>query len=178
MFFLVTNQKYFLSTIFFSIIHEFGHILAIIKYDKKISGVKINAFSIDIEQNYDFNISNKKELVVLLCGPLINLIFFAIFALFYKILNLNIFKIFSIQNLIIGILNLLPIYSLDGGQILFIFLKQKFDIYNSNMILFIISIIFILPITALGFLLVAKSDFNFSLLILIFYLISLFLKNI
>lgn len=178
MFFLVTNQKYFLSTIFFSITHEFGHILAIIKYDKKISGVKINAFSIDIEQNYDFNISNKKELVVLLCGPLINLIFFAIFALFYKILNLNIFKIFSIQNLIIGILNLLPIYSLDGGQILFIFLKQKFDIYNSNMILFIISIIFILPITALGFLLVAKSDFNFSLLILIFYLISLFLKNI
>jgi len=158
-------------------IHEIGHILAIIKYGKKISEIKINAFSIDIEQNYSFNMSNKKELVILLCGPLINLIFFAIFALFYKILNLNILKIFSIQNLIIGILNLMPIYSLDGGQILFIFLRQKFNIYNANMILFIISIIFILPITTLGFLLAIRSSFNFSLLIFIFYLISLFLKK-
>lgn len=72
----------------------------------------------------------------------------------------------------------MPIYSLDGGQILLIFLKKKFNIYNSNMILFIISIIFIIPITTLGFFIAIKSNFNFSLLILIFYLISLFLNKI
>lgn len=108
---------------------------------------------------------------------MINLLFFIICFLIYKFLKLNIFKIFSIQNLIIGILNFMPIYSLDGGQILLIFLKQKFGIYIANMILFIISIIFIIPITTLGFFIAIKSNFNFSLLILIFYLISLFLKK-
>ena len=158
--------------------HESGHIFAIIHCGKKISKIKINAFSIDMEQNYSYNTPEKKELFILLCGPLVNLIFCIIFSLLHKIFNLDIFKIFSIQNLIIGILNLMPIYSLDGGQILLIFLKHKFSIGTADKILFIISIIFIVPITTLGFFLIIKSDSNFSLLILTFYLISLFLKKI
>lgn len=157
--------------------HESGHIFAIINSGKEISKIKVNAFSIDIEQNYSCNISEKKELFILLCGPFVNLLFFIIFSVLYKTLNFDIFKIFSIQNLIIGILNLMPIYSLDGGQILLIFLKRRFNINAADKILFIISIIFILPITTLGFFLIIKSNFNFSLLILTFYLISLFLKK-
>ena len=176
-FFLIIGQKCFLLTVFSSLIHEIGHIFAIINCGEKISKIKINAFSIDIEQNYNYNTSEKKELFILLCGPITNLSLFLIFIISYKILNFNIFKIFSIQNLIIGILNLMPIYSLDGGQILLIFLRRRLNVNVADKILFIISIIFILPITTLSFFLIIKSNFNFSLLILIFYLISLLLKN-
>ena len=88
------------------------------------------------------------------------------------ILKIEFLNLFSIQNSIVGFINLLPISSLDGGRVLLILLEKKIDYYTSYKISCIVSVIFIIPIFLLGFCAVLRN-FNFSILILAIYLSSL-----
>ena len=71
-------------------------------------------------------------------------------------------------------MNLLPISSLDGGRLFLIFLRKYFSEKISNQLSFIVSVIFIIPIMCSGFLILVRSKFNVSVLILSIY-ISCFL---
>lgn len=76
------------------------------------------------------------------------------------------------ENLILGFFNILPIESLDGGQILYIFLSNKMQNDKAIVFLEVISFIILLPLAVIGFYMLLKSKYNFSLLLISCYLIS------
>lgn len=134
--------------------------------------IKINAFSVDMIQDNCHNLPYSKEVFIILSGPVLNIILYALFEFAYYILKIEFLNLFSIQNFIVGFINLLPISSLDGGRVLLILLEKKIDYYTSYKISCIVSVIFIIPIFLLGFCAVLRN-FNFSILILAIYLSSL-----
>ena len=154
-----------------SLIHEFGHIIMMVIVDKEsICKINIGFFNFDIIDKSRRNLSIKKNILVLSGGFLINFLIFILFGCLYLIFKIDLFIIFSYINICIGVLNLLPVSVLDGGQILFLILNKNFNIKNSVFISQIVSILFLVPISVLGFIILLDSKYNFSLLILSCYL--------
>ncbi|MCH5298083.1 MAG: site-2 protease family protein [Ruminococcus sp.] len=81
-------------------------------------------------------------------------------------------------NLFLGIFNMLPVLSLDGGQILHLLLSRKIEDIKAQKAVNILTFIFIFPLAVLGFILLFKTKYNFSLLAVCLYLIlSLIFKR-
>ena len=101
----------FLISIF---IHELSHIVVgfLLGYKLKKIGMLPVGFYIEFETSY--NIVFIKKIIILLSGPISN---FCISLFFYKFNTYFSEKIFLI-NIFLGIFNLLPIYPLDGENIL------------------------------------------------------------
>ena len=91
-----------ISIILFSMLHEIGHIAALLLFRVKPDLIKISFYGIGLK--YKSNLSKAKEFIVLICGPLINLIFFLILR--------------DDINLILLLINIFPVLPLDGGRIL------------------------------------------------------------
>lgn len=85
----------------FSVLHEFGHLSALLLFGVHPYLIEFSFFGAGIK--YESTLSLFKEAVVYLCGPAVNL-------LFYIFLKDDI-------NLFLFILNILPVFPLDGGRI-------------------------------------------------------------
>lgn len=94
-------------------VHEFGHILAILIIGERITDISVSPFGLSIKRSGRL-CSYKFELIVYLSGPITNILLAMIFS---RVKN-NICEAFAEQNLIFGVLNMLPIKSLDGGSAL------------------------------------------------------------
>jgi len=168
--FVLTSNIEILVAFMLSIFHEFGHLFSILLSKRKIKEIRINLFSIEINEYYTGLSSYKKDYFVLISGSFFNIIIFLISKFFYKTYNINLLKLISVQSLLIGLFNLLPILSLDGGHIVLALLEKHFDFFKSQKISFIISITFLIPVATIGFYLFVKSRFNFSMLLVSLYL--------
>ncbi len=152
------NQSFFLCIVLFflllfdrlnvvlfcvvsSVIHESVHVVLYMVLYKEIPSLKFSIFGISLKND---NINLNKNLIIILTAPLINLLIAII-----GIINLNIkFRmnlfVFSYINLILGILNLLPIEYLDGARVYDI-LFYKYSKYSK--ILNIISLLFLFSVS-------------------------------
>ena len=156
-----------------ALLHELGHILVMSSSGNMVKEIDFGLVNIDILDDNDKNISfDKNELLILLSGSVVNFAVGMLLMGIYYLSSKNAVKVFAIQNFIVGILNLLPISQLDGGRILFILLSRHLKLCLTEKILKTISFIFLLPIIVLGFIILIKSKYNFSLLILGCYLFS------
>ena len=106
--------KYFVLSI---LIHELGHLIFILYYKIKIEKISFKVYGINIEIENERYLQNYKEVILLLGGSLANFLSAAVIYLFLSDLN-----IFIMTNLILGIFNLFPVDSLDGGKIINIML--------------------------------------------------------
>ncbi|MBQ3469106.1 MAG: site-2 protease family protein [Bacilli bacterium] len=124
------------------VIHELGHFLS-----AKIMGIPVNKICV-----YPFggiskvdsriNISLKKELIILIAGPLMQMIGYVLLCPFISNnLELNLFTTYNFSLLIF---NLLPIYPLDGGKILNSLLAFKFSYLKSIDLSIKISVIIVI----------------------------------
>ena len=115
------------------------------------------------------NIKNSKiltfgeEIVVLLAGPISNLIVY----LFSLAHNLN----FSNTNLILFILNLLFIEGLDGGSILKLVLEKYLSLKTANNIMKIIKIINIGLFVAFFLFCLKQNIKNYTIIFFIIYIL-------
>jgi len=104
-------------TLVAAVIHECGHLLPLIKIRSSGANLPragISGFRIKISQ-----LSYKEELIVALCGPLINIIL-ALLCLslpLHGVLNAY-FDSFAILNILTGVSNLMPIEGYDGYKAL------------------------------------------------------------
>ena len=140
-------KGFFLFTIII-IIHELGHILMALYYKWHIEKVILLPFGALTLFNEKINRPLKEEFMILIMGPIFQIIFTLL------INNPNIYE----YSKIILFFNLLPIYPLDGSKFVNIFLNKitsfkkshLFTIYLSFLTLFILvfkvklSLIFIL----------------------------------
>lgn len=173
-------DKSYISTLGFlaTILHESGHILAMKIKGCKVEEIQLNLFKFNIVDNSRNEKNFFDDIFVLILGPIFNLfIAFVFFIIFIFSKKIYLFY-FCLENLLIGLINLMPIMSLDGGQIFYIFLILKLNEKSAYYILNIISIILLVPITILSFFILINSKYNFSLLGICLYLILLIIfKN-
>lgn len=131
--FCLTKQiEIYILLMIFAILHELGHLLAGIILNLKPKRIEINSFGLAITfegigENFNGRV-NQKKIAIALAGPLVNLIIIFLAML----IPLGDYKILVIYaNLILLLLNLLPIYPLDGGRILKNVLHMKFGYWVS-----------------------------------------------
>lgn len=170
--FVVDKTGFVFSALLLSIAHEIGHLIAFWMSKVKIEEVNFGFANIDIcKAGSEFFYDPKREVFVALSGPLMNfLIFFLLLSVYYFNREIKYFY-FAVQSLAIGVINILPIESLDGGRALGLILEQKLGFEKSWKLLKIISWMFLIPITFFGVYLLLKSKYNFSILILALYLV-------
>ena len=152
------------------LIHELGHLLMMIKLGFLPEKIKISAFEIKIFDSKRQSRSEKQNFFIIFSGPAVNFICFIPFYLLYLLGN-DYFLPFALANLSVGLFNSLPVLSLDGGQMIFILLKRHMPPARAEKIVDIITLITIFPLAVLGFAVLFKSKYNFSLLFICAYLI-------
>lgn len=103
--FYIRKLELFLIFYISILIHEIAHIVIALLLKVNVTELLLMPFG--VSASYSENISRKKEIIISIAGPLMSLII--------SILSKD-FLIKSV-NLLIMILNLIPIYPLDGGRI-------------------------------------------------------------
>ncbi len=159
------------------IIHEIGHLIPMCKFGYYPEKIRISLFEISICDNCRQKRSNKQNFLIILFGPIANLICFILFFLLYLLGN-NIFMVFAFTNLSACLFNLLPVMSLDGGQLMYLLLCKHLNDRASERIVDVTTFIILFPLSAIGFLILFNSKYNFSLLFVCIYLVlSLVCRN-
>ena len=143
------------------ILHEAGHLTVLFLSREKPKEIRITPFGMRIERKDENFLSFRREILCAFAGPLVNISLWLIFKGTY----------FSEINISIALLNLLPCEPLDGSKISENFLKLKTSKEKAEKISFIISCITVVPVMVSGILILIESRYNFSLLLISFYLI-------
>ena len=127
-------------------------------------------FNIKIIERERFSTCFYKDVIITLAGPAFNIICFIIL---YRVYN-N----FAFVNLFVGLFNLLPAATLDGGQLIYLFLLKRYNAEFSAKVIDIITIIIAFPLLLIGILVLLYSKYNFSLLFIALYLVfTLFIRD-
>lgn len=166
----------FLCSLLAILFHESGHLFWLCKFGCPPDEIKISLFEIKINDVSRHTRGVSQNFLIIFFGPFVNFICFILFYLLY--LKCNLFYPLAAANLCVGLFNSLPVISLDGGQLIYLFLTLRFTPEAAEKCVNIITFIFIFPLAALGFLVLFNSKYNFSLLFVCVYLIfSLAFKN-
>ncbi len=151
-----------------AVIHELGHLLMMRLCSVRVTGVRLRLFDVLIEA--DEPPSPRADVLITSGGPAANLISAAVLLPFCFELGM--------PQLALGIFNLLPVMSLDGGHLLRIFLDRRFSPRAGYIVLTVTTTAFALPLMTAGIYLLLKSKYNYSFLAISLYLLSvLFLKK-
>lgn len=158
---------YFFISIF---IHEIAHIIVAKIYKINIKNLRVLLFGFSMQIANNKNNKIKQKILMYLIGPISNFLLAIIFY-FLNIDHIEKLK-FVYTNLCLGIFNLLPIFPLDGGNILKELLKVKYKNLKANKINLFISKICLAGLTFIYSIAIIKIK-NISILVLIIYLIYL-----
>lgn len=172
--FLIGAFMPFIILLLLIVTHELGHFLAAIIFNIEVDKIYIYPFGGVSKFNISLNESLIKEFIILIMGPLFQIIFYFI------IINIDYFinykQLITIYHYTILVFNLLPIYPLDGGKLLNILLSIKLSFRNSFNISIFISYLVVIIISI--FLLCRSLSLNIIVVIsFLLYKISMELKK-
>ena len=169
---LISDHNFALSAILSIVIHECGHIFAAKLLKINMRECRIDIFGASLTPSSS-DYSYKKEILLCLGGPSINIISAVLSAMFRPDISNNSITYFIFASITLALLNMLPIKGFDGGRILFSTLCLALDITKAERIIAVASFmaIFLLWIISVYFLMIASS--NLSLFV---FSISLFFK--
>lgn len=159
-----------------ALLHELGHLAAMVGVGMPPREIRLNPFGVDLVKQETTGRSYGKEVLVSLAGPLANGL-----ACFFCLLGRRLGwwegDGWLMANAALGLMNLLPIEALDGGQALFslLLLRSRRGEAFCGKVVTAVSFLTLLPLATAGFWLLLDSRYNFSLLLLSLYLIFLLL---
>ena len=177
--FYITKQIEFYAIImFFAIIHELGHLLTGLTLGMKPEKIELKLFGLSVSFKISIDEYNKKikkanmlevkKIIVALAVPITNLLIILI----ANFIHLNDYQknMIIYSNLLLILINMLPIFPLDGGRVLkgllhIILGKNKAEKY-SNKISFITLIL--LTISASILILYIKNIAIFLIIVVLF----------
>lgn len=151
-----------------ALLHELGHLVMMLMFGIEVRGVSLRLFDVRIEADSPPGFIS--DLCVTLGGPAVNLLLSAVF--------IPAGGFFGYTNLALGCFNLLPVISLDGGRLLTLLLSRRFSPRTCRVTLTIVSFVILLPLMTAGAVILFRSGYNYSLLIISLYLLAiLFIKR-
>lgn len=142
--------------------HETAHFVAMKKLKCAPSEILLIPGSVRIQSKSNYNLKNDN--IVLLCGPLSNILLFAFLYIF------GFYRNAAVQ-LVVGVYNLLPAKGLDGGSILYNFLIKKTKLSYAKIIYTVVSLCVGLAFIVLNLFFVFAKNMNLSFLIFGIYII-------
>lgn len=111
--FLTKQIEVYAWLMLFALIHELAHMCAGLILKLKPKTLEIHAFGIGIIFE-SFENSEKNKIIIASAGPFINIII----AIMFYFVHIKVSTIIVNTNILLAIINLVPIYPLDGGRIL------------------------------------------------------------
>lgn len=157
-----------LPTLFAVLFHEIGHLFAMWALDCEPNQIRLIPASIQVVSSFSKRYRN--DILVALCGPLVNYIIFATLYFNYLAFGNRLVMYYGLLNLIVGIFNSLPVLGLDGGTILYSVLAKKSDSSRAMLIVKMVTFITAFLIILCAILLTVKGKFNLSVYIIGIYL--------
>ena len=159
------------------ILHESGHLLMLRYYGCMPDRIRLTLFDIAIVDSSKPLRGTKQELTVTLAGVAVNIIAGTAALIPEIFFGNDILKLFVNANLTLAFFNLLPAHTLDGGHAFMIKKKKKIDIRRAMLIQDILTAAVIIPLGILGFLVLLRSGYNFTLLVTALYLLAVLLMK-
>ncbi|NMA79534.1 MAG: hypothetical protein GX967_02675 [Clostridiales bacterium] len=158
-FMLVDESGYGLMGLYACLIHEIGHLIAMVAVRLNPDEILFYGAGIRIKAFDEYKLSYGEEIFVLSFGSITNLLVFAV--LYYNANGQGI-GIFAVIHLLIGLFNLLPITIFDGGRMLELILMRSMRIGTASLISRIISAICTLAMlfAAISFYSLGKVNFT------------------
>ncbi|MGZ9699723.1 M50 family metallopeptidase [Bacillus safensis] len=142
-------------------VHELGHAAAACYYHWRIRRIFLLPFGGTVEVEEHGNRPLKEELAVILSGPLQHVPLQLMAWLFMEasLISHDVFTMFTFYNMAIFLVNLLPIWPLDGGKLFFLLLSIFYPFQRAHALAIKGSLVFFGLLTA-GLLLFAPLQFN------------------
>lgn len=118
-----------LAVLFSALLHEAGHILASVYLKVELNSLSLDLLGAKLCTTGNL-ISYKKEIILCLAGPAVNLVTFAIlFPFIYKGFITSEFLLCTfVSSAILFCVNMLPISSFDGGRVISCLLYSFFPV--------------------------------------------------
>lgn len=159
-----------------SVIHEAGHLIFVCRYKGKPESICIKTGEVAINCNLCFA-TYKEDLIITIAGICVNIIVSSVCFLLYQIIpSAFVFNV-AMCNLVVGLFNLLPIKTFDGGQLTELLLTRRFSTSTVEKLVNIITITTVIPIAFAGAYILLTSKFNYSMLLLAIYWLLLIINK-
>lgn len=160
---LLDRENRVILCFFAAILHELGHVMMMRLCGVRVRGLRLRLFDVLIEA--DDPPSVKADVLITLGGVAVNFLFAALLC--------PVGMKYGLPHLALGVFNLLPVMSLDGGHLLEICLERRFSPRAVGTVLRVTTFLFILPLMTAGSILLFRGGYNYSLLVISLYLIVL-----
>lgn len=177
-FILTGNYLNFIVFISLILVHEFGHYVMATLFHLKVKSITIYPFGGITRLDIFLNLDIEKELLVAMAGVIFQYSFYLFMVQLYGLHMIRGYTIslYKVYNSSIIFFNLLPIYPLDGGKIVYLFLCYFLPYRIADVVIFCISLFVIVVIVLLQVYSVNYSNFMIYFL-LIYYLFIFFKKR-
>lgn len=172
---LIDNNGTIVYGVLAALIHELGHISAMMIKKCRPQKISFRAFDINIIDKTRVKRNYNDDLFILISGPMFNLIFCLLLYIIHKFCGCDWLIRPIYENIFIAVFNILPIESLDGGQIFFNLLCRRLSVKTAANFTVLISFMVLLPVAVFGFYILIVSRYNFLLLLLSCYLMGILL---
>ena len=158
-----------------ALLHEMGHLLCMKWLDVSPVCVRLGLFGMEILEERRSREGYASDLCISLAGPLTNGLCFLLLLPVQLLFPSELcFRLLSING-ILAVFHLLPVEPLDGGQALYALLCRRFPELWARRLVSLLSFLTLLPLSLLGFLVLLRSRYNFTLLLVSGYLMLLML---
>ena len=172
---IVTKSYLSLAALVAAGLHELGH-LAVARFCKvPIKELKLDIFGAAITPAGEFA-SYKKEIAVALGGPFVNLFCFAAFAPAF-IDEHEFLSFFLAASAFLGVLNLLPIESFDGGRLIYCLVALFINPHAAEKTLSVLSVFCLFVLWMISVYLMIKLGASLSMFVFSFALMCKFFTN-
>ena len=156
----------------FAIAHEIVHLIFIYLFSLSPDEVVFTLFGANIKRGISISNNINSEILINLSAPVFN-IFAGAFFYFLSKLNVDYngqFTEISNVNLVLGLFNLIPFYTFDGGNALKFFILKFFNEITTEQLITIISLLVTVGFSFFCIYIFFNYQHNFSLFFMCIYM--------
>ena len=168
----ISKSRAICILLFSAILHEMVHLFFIYLFSVPPEKVSFTILGADIKRAITASYNYNSEIIINASAPVFNI---SAGAVFYLLSALNtdyvvIFKEISEANIVLGLFNLIPYYTFDGGNVLKYILLKHFTSKITEKILTIVSLTVTVAFSFVSIHIFLNYRHNFSLFIICAYM--------
>ncbi len=174
---ILSDARMLLSSVLFSLLHECGHLAAMLWFDSRPKEICLGAFGMQICREEGIRLSYRQEMLVLLAGPAVNLTFAGVFLLLGTVGKAGLYYPAAVNLLLAGF-NLLPVSGTDGGEALYCALARRMQEPCARKVCTVLSFVLLSSLYTWVFFLAMRGRFPLSFFGVLVYLTGLLLLKL